>query len=610
MPDPRPVLRVDGLRVETISGADIVDQVAFDVASGEVLALVGESGCGKTSTALALFSYVRPGTRIAAGSVVLDGTDLLQLSSSIRRQTCGSQITYVPQDPNTSLNPRHRIDAQISEVLTAHGTDKAAATAITAEIARRVGLDDPALLRRYPFELSGGQQQRVAIAMALACRPKVVVLDEPTTGLDVNTQARVLDLLKELARTSGAAFVYVTHDLAVVDAIANHVAVMYSGRIVEAGPRAQVLYHPAHPYTAMLVESVPRLSVRRQLTGIAGTALAPGSRPPGCFFAPRCPAASERCSVTFPPISHVDDNHLVRCWHAQPAAGFTNKLRDALTPSSAAAPLVAVEGLVASYGPKQARKTVVRDVSFALARGECLAVVGESGSGKSTIGRCIAGLHQPDGGTIRLNDGVLAPTATARRQEQRQAIQIIFQNPERSLNPNETVDIAIQRPLRLFGVADYAARRQQAAALLGQVRLPGKMLDRYPRELSGGEKQRVAIARALAAHPSVLLCDEITSSLDVSTQAAIVALLEELKAGGLALLFITHNLALVHSIADRILVLESGEIRELGVASEVIGHPSHRYTKTLMSAAPELGRGSQASPFLRLVPNDRIEVPR
>ena len=610
MSDREAVLIVDRLRVETSAGADIVDEVAFNVASGEVLALVGKSGCGKTSTALALLGYARPGTRIAAGSIRLAGIDLLLLRSAARRRICGSEISYVPQDPNASLNPRHRVDAQISEVLTAHGSRPAAAAKMTAKIAERVGLADASLLRRYPFELSGGQQQRVAIAMALAARPKVVVLDEPTTGLDVNTQGRVLHLLNELARSSGAAFVYVTHDLAVVDAIASHVAVMYSGRIVESGPRSEVLYRPAHPYTQLLVDSVPRLSIRRQLTGIAGAALAPGYRPVGCFFAPRCPIASERCGVAFPPETQMDDHHLVRCWHAKPTSSSSDPERPAVNATPAVVPrLLTVEGLVAGYGPRHARKDVVHGISFALGKGECLAVVGESGSGKSTIGRCIVGLHHPDRGTIKLNDALLAPTATGRQQDQRRAIQIIFQNPERSLNPNETVDIAIQRPMRLFGVTDYATRRRQATALLDQVRLSDRMLDRYPRELSGGEKQRVAIARALAAHPSVLLCDEITSSLDVSTQAAIVALLDELKAGGLALLFITHNLALVHSIADRILVLESGEIRELGVASQVIGQPSHRYTRNLVAAAPELGRGPQTA-TLRLVTGDRMEVPR
>jgi len=587
-----PLLVVEDLRIETARGADIVDEVCFAVCPGEVLALVGESGCGKTSTALALLGHARPGTRIAAGSVRLEGRDLLRLGSVARRRSRGAQIAYVPQDPAASLNPRQRIGLQIAEVLVVHGTNPALATRIVSDLVQRVGLsDDTAFLRRYPFELSGGQQQRVAIAMALACGPRVVVLDEPTTGLDVTTQARVLELLRELSRVSGAAFVYVTHDLAVVDVIASRVAVMYAGRIVEEGPRAKVLHQPAHPYTALLIASVPHLAARRHLSGIAGTAPEPRSRPVGCFFAPRCPLASDSCRAEFPPVTRIESGHLVRCWHAaeRVALACTTAVGDRSL-RELPAPLLAVDGLTAAYGRRALRRPVVRGVSFSLDEGECLAVVGESGSGKSTIGRCIIGLHRPEAGVISLLGSPLAPVASERRHSERRAIQLIFQNPERSLNPNETIGAAIQRPLRLFDLAGQRTERAQAADLLDRVRLPKAMLDRYPRELSGGEKQRVAIARALAAQPSLLLCDEITSSLDVSTQAAIIALLEELRDASLALLFITHNLALVRSIADRILVLEAGEIRELGTAAQVIEHPTHQYTRDLIAAAPELGR--------------------
>jgi peptide/nickel transport system ATP-binding protein len=419
-----------------------------------------------------------------------------------------------------------------------------------------------------------------------------MVLDEPTTGLDVTTQARVLDLLAELGRTSGAAFVYVTHDLSVVDFIATAVAVMYAGRIVEAGPREEVLYRPAHPYTALLIDSVPRLRARSQHKGIAGTAPAPHRRPTGCHFAPRCPLADDRCRTSFPPAAQVDQRRLVCCWRpSQQGISCSPLAYDSRSPSIGRAGVLRVEGLAAYYGEKP-RRTVLRDIGFTLDAGKCLSVVGESGSGKSTLARCIAGLHAPEAGGVRLDGDLLAPTAALREHRQRQAIQIIFQNPERSLNPNETVVHAIRRPLRLFGLAGRGDERARAAAMLDQVRLPASALDRYPRELSGGEKQRVAIARALAAEPAVLLCDEITSSLDVSTQAAIMALLEELKAGGLALLFITHNLALVHAIADRVLVMKGGEVRESGPASQVIARPQHPYTQALLAAAPELGHGA------------------
>lgn len=586
-----PVLVVDRLRVETANGADIVADISFAVEPGEVLALVGESGCGKTSTALALLGHERPGTRLAGGAVVLGGQDLLRLSPTALRRVRGKRISYVPQDPTASLNPRHHIGGQIAEVLRVHGTDAGSAAHTVRDLLERMHLPTGAdFVRRYPFELSGGQQQRVAIAMALACKPLVVVLDEPTTGLDVTTQARILDLLRELSAESGAGFVYVTHDLAVVDTIADRVAVMYAGRIVESGVREYVFRRPAHPYTALLLESVPRLSVRRQLVGIAGTAPAPGARPRGCFFAPRCPLAVERCRQDVPPITEAGPDHAVRCWRASEAVMLalpaTGSRSEAAAPPSV--PLLTIEALAASYGKVRRGRAVLHGVSLSVAAGECLAVVGESGSGKSTLGRCIVGLHRPDAGEIRLNGARLAPFATGRTRAERQAIGIVFQNSDRSLNPREAVGDAVARPLRLFGLVDRGGERGQVAGLLERVRLPASARDRYPRELSGGEKQRVAIASALAARPSLLICDEITSSLDVSIQAAIVELLDALRQDGLTLVFITHNLALVNSIADRVLVLEAGEVREVGETAAVIGKPAHRYTRQMLAAAPDL----------------------
>ena len=589
---PGPILVVEGLRVEMASGADIVDQVSFTVRSGRVLALVGESGCGKTSTALALLGHARAGTRLAAGAVTLGGRDILRLTPAQLRHERGARIAYVPQDPSASLNPRHRVGDQIAEVLRTHGGGKEEAARRVRALAEQVRLpSDDAFLRRYPFELSGGQQQRVAIAMAVACAPLAVVLDEPTTGLDVTTQARVLDLVRDLSKQTGAAFVYVTHDLAVVDTIADDVAVMYAGRMVEYGPRERVFRSPAHPYTALLLSAVPRLAIRRHLTGIAGTAPAPGTRPTGCFFAPRCPVAIDRCRDAFPPEVSLETGHLARCWQA---ATYTPPASTALALSGAPrAPdqtLLAVDRLVASYGRGAGRRAVLHGATFALAAGECLAVVGESGSGKTTLGRCVVGLHRPDAGAVTLHGAPLARVASERPRAQQQAIGIVFQNPDRSLNPRETVGDAIARPLRLYTTENGAARRGHAAELLSRVRLPTSALDRYPRELSGGEKQRVAIARALAASPSLVICDEITSALDVSIQAAIVELLGELRRDGLALLFITHNLALVNSIADRVLVLEAGEVRECGATAQVISRPEHRYTRALLAAAPELSR--------------------
>jgi oligopeptide/dipeptide ABC transporter ATP-binding protein len=583
------VLQVSSLRVETIAGDAIVDDVAFELTRGEVLALVGESGCGKTTTALALMGHARSGARIAAGSVTLGATSVISSRSARLRDIRGEQIAYVPQDPAGALDPRLRIGAQIAEAMTAHGSARARALARVTMLAESVGL--PAtreFLRRYPFELSGGQQQRVAIAIALACDPLVIVLDEPTTGLDVTTQARVLELLRGLRHVQGAAFVYVTHDLAVVNELADRVAVMYAGRIVEIGAREDVLRRPAHPYTALLMGAIPRLAARTRLTSINGTAPAPGMRGQGCSFAPRCPLVIPACVERFPDEVAVAPLHTARCLRP-------SELRvaaSASTPVERGAelvPLLAVTAMRASHHGTE----VLSGVDLAVTRGECVALVGESGSGKTTLGRCIAGLHRPDAGSLTLDGAPLAAHARDRTQEQRRAVQIVFQNPDRSLNPARTVADQVSRPLRLFGFSSARNARDGAAELLERVRLPISKLDRYPRELSGGERQRVAIARALAASPSLLICDEITSALDVSIQAAIVEVMEGLREDGLTLLFITHNLALVRSVADQVVVLKAGAIRERGAVSQVIDNPEDQYTRELISAAPDLAPASQ-----------------
>jgi peptide/nickel transport system ATP-binding protein len=582
-----PVLDVKNLRIETNAGAEIVSGISFAVRRGEVFGLVGESGSGKTSTALALLGHARRGTRLTAGSVRVENSDLLALPPAALRKIRGARIAYVPQDATAGLNPRHRIGRQVEEVLIAHGKPISAVESLVV----RVHLpSDSNFLRRYPFELSGGQQQRVAIAMALSCQPAVLVLDEPTTGLDASTQAHILALLRELGSQTGAAFVYVSHDLAVVSQFAHRVGVMYAGRLVEVGGRAGVFGTPGHPYTSLLLASVPRLSQARALTGISGSAPPPGQRPNGCSFAPRCPAAIPRCVDEFP-LEAARGDQVVYCWRAWEFAANAVDKPGASTAAVAPAELLTAEAISASYRHSGRRFQVLSDVSFSVKAGGCLAIVGESGSGKTTLGRCIAGLHRPDGGTVRLGGRSLAAHVTNRTSSARREMQIVFQDPERSLNPRQAVQEIIGRPLRFFGFArDGATEREQVAHLLERVRLPLEMFDRYPRELSGGEKQRVAIARALAARPSLLVCDEITSSLDVSIQAAIMAVLEDLRRDGLALLFITHNIALIRSIAESVLVLERGTVREYGRTDDVLGRPAHPYTRELVASIPDLGR--------------------
>ena len=586
---PGPGLEVSGLRVETRAGPPVVDEVSFVLRPGEAMGLVGESGSGKTTVALALLGYARPGLRIAGGTVSIGGENILRLSGPELRAVRGRRVSYVPQNAGQALNPSMRIGQQVAGLMDAHLPEGASGAAVAAAL-RRVSLPaDPEFGRRYPHQLSGGQQQRLALAMAFACRSEVVVLDEPTTGLDVMTQGRILAELSRLGRETGTGVVFVSHDLAAVAAVAGRVAVMYGGRIVEEGPTGQVIAAPVHPYTAGLVASVPVHTRRDQLTGIPGTAVGVADRPAGCPFAPRCPAATSACTQQMPPATEVAAGRLVRCWHWLQAPPAVRPARPAGPAMAGRAALLDVRALTAGYGRRRPESVAVRDVSFAIRPAECLALVGESGSGKSTIARAVIGLHPPMSGEITFAGSALAARARDRDREARRRIQIVFQDPHDSLNPRRTVADAIARPLALFGDGPRAGARAEVMALLERVRLPGRLAESYPAELSGGERQRVAIARALAARPDLLLCDEVTSALDVSVQAAVLDLLGSLQRElGLALLFITHDLGVVSSVADRVLVLERGRVREEGTVGAVLDHPASSYTRELIAAVPRL----------------------
>jgi peptide/nickel transport system ATP-binding protein len=579
-----PVLRVDGLRAELDSGDAVVEDVSLAVRPGEILGVVGESGSGKTTTALALLGYARPGVRLVAGSVEVAGHQLLGVPERIARAGRGRLISYVPQDPSASLNPSLRVGDAVGDMIRAHAG--AASRSSAAEALARVGLPaDNAFARRYPHQLSGGQQQRVAIAAALVCEPPVVVLDEPTTGLDVVTQARILEEVDRLRRAVGVAIVYVSHDLAVVATIADRIAVMYAGRIVEEGPAAAVLRAPRHPYTLGLLASIPDPVSPRQLTAMPGVAVGVGDHPNGCAFAARCPQRPARALEEMPPLEDIGGGHRVRCFEWRRTPALERVPRPVADPRAAAAPLLAVRSLHATHPGVVAAE----DVTFEVARGECVALVGESGSGKTTIARAIAGLHPPSGGAILLDGTPLAPSAGRRPRDARRRIQLVFQNPNDSLNPRHRVRDSIARPAMLLRRLSAAVAAQEAAAALERVRLPARLGARYPGELSGGERQRVAIARALAAHPELLVCDEITSALDVSVQAAVLELLRTLRAElGLAMLFITHDLGVVASVADRVLVLERGAVREEGRVERVLTDPRDDYTRRLVAAAPRV----------------------
>jgi peptide/nickel transport system ATP-binding protein len=590
-----PAVVVEGLRIEVRdAGHDIVDDISFTIAPGEVLGLVGESGSGKTTAGLALLGHTRRGAVITGGSVRIGDQDILTLGPTARRRLRGRVVSYVPQDPAAALNPALRIGTQLMEVLEEHdfGGSGRERRERVAEMMREVALpDESRYLRRYPHELSGGQQQRIGLAMAFACRPRVIVLDEPTTGLDVTTQAHVLDTVRELASLHGTAALYVSHDLAVVATLAGRVAVMYAGRIVEVGPAETLFRAAAHPYTCRLVAAIPHLSGRRALVGIPGRAPSPGQRPFGCFFAPRCTFAEERCNTEMPPLRSLAGAHLVRCLRAEavlesPRPG-SGRIEDGPAAAQAADAVLSLRDMCAGYGGR----TVVHDITLEVAPRECLALVGESGSGKTTLARSIAGLHHDRTGEILLRGEPLALTSRGRPREVRRAIQYVFQNPYGSLNPRRTIGQIVRQPIDLFGGVDDPDAR--VGEMLERVSLTARYADRFPDQLSGGERQRVAIARALVCGPSVLVCDEVTSALDVSVQAAIVELLAELQRDlGLAMLFVTHNLPLVRSIAGRVAVMSSGRIVELGTVESVIHSPADEYTRRLLADTPTLESAS------------------
>lgn len=568
-----------------------VADVNLTVLAGRVLGLVGESGSGKTTVALSLLGYVRRGLERVRGAVLLDGTDLFTLSESQLRPLRSTRLAYVPQDPASALNPARRVGPQLAEVLDLYA-DGEARRARQSEVLREVGLPDgESLLNRYPHQLSGGQQQRLVLAMAFACKPALVVLDEPTTSLDVSTQRQVLETVRSLCSLNGVAAVYVSHDLAVVTGLADDLAVMYAGRVIEAGATAKVFGQPMHPYTQRLLAAVPSVEGRRELRGLDGTPPRPGHRPEGCAFAPRCSRRQEICDRERPRADSVE-GRLVECFFPQSLStsavmGEAKRQWPVATEST----LLAVDGLSSSYRGHQ----VLRDVGLSVRSGGCTAIVGESGSGKTTLARCIVGLHAEWSGSITLDGQRLAHISRQRPQELRRDVQYIFQNPYTSLNPRRTIGSALAEPLRYFFGGAVRDLDDRVASALETVSLPASVSAKYPYQLSGGERQRVAIARALIVEPRVVVCDEVTSSLDVSTQAIIVELLWQLRVKrNLTMLFITHNLALVRSIGDDCVVLRDGEIVESGPVERVLEHPEHAYTVGLMADSIQPKRASDA----------------
>ncbi|VCU70824.1 Oligopeptide transport ATP-binding protein OppD [Pigmentiphaga humi] len=625
---PAAMLEVRGLDVRLDSDHGVVhavDALGLTIARGETFALVGESGCGKSMTALALLRLLPDAGRIERGQTVLEGTDLNRLPESRMRGVRGGRVGIIFQEPSTSLNPVMRVGEQIVETIVAHTALRgAAARAKAVEWLRRVGIPEPERrIDDYPFQLSGGQKQRVMIAIALAAEPELLIADEPTTALDVTIQAQILDLLRALQAELGMAMMLITHDLGIVRSMAHHVALMYAGQIVETAPAKEFFSRPRHPYARLLFGALPTMARR----GMHLAAI-PGSVPPlnqifgGCRFAQRCPAHASECDAAPPPLLPDGPHHAVRCVRLAQIDALEGGRQQAVLPDAEAAaagtalpeaeapqpqdagrpaagePLLEVRELKVHFPIRKGvlRRTVgwikaVDGVDLALHAGRTLALVGESGCGKTTTGKAL--LRLLDGvasvsGQARLSGQDLLGARARRLKALRRNIQIIFQDPYASLDPRMRVGEILDEGLGSLR-PDLDARTRQAAAarLLDQVGLRPEARDRYPHEFSGGQRQRIAIARALAVEPRLLVCDEPTSALDVSVQAQILNLLHALQRDlGIAYLFITHNFGVVEYLADDIAVMQGGRIVEAGPAERVLTRPDHAYTRRLLDAVP------------------------
>jgi peptide/nickel transport system ATP-binding protein len=578
---------VRGLSVATDAGSEVVSDVSFSIDEGEIVGLVGETGSGKTTVGLSLLGHSRPGLQHTSGRVLVGDRSVLGLAAADLRALRGAVVAYVPQDPGASLDPSFPIGDQLGEMLAVHGVRgrEERRQRIRQTLERADLPSDDGFVRRYPHQISGGQQQRVAIAMAFSCHPRLVIMDEPTTGLDVATEARILETVRALRDEHRAAILMVSHDLAMLCDVAERLLVMYAGRIVETAPVETFMKAPRHPYTLGLLDAVPDPSGAHDLVGIPGRSPTISERGASCDFAPRCRFAIAECKSRTPDLIPIGPTHEARCLRLEEIGAQLRQrppLRAVRPAPVRPDPLVEISIGSARHG----RARVLDDVKLALHAGTCLALVGESGSGKTTLARCLAGLHSDYDGRMAFRGQPLARSTRQRPRELLRSIQYVFQNPYSSLNPRRSVGELVAQPLQLFRGLARAPLRREVDASLERVGLMPEYQSRYPHELSGGERQRVALARALAAAPSVLICDEITSALDVSVQASIINLLRDLQSNGdLAMLFITHDLQLVRSVAQEVAVLQRGRVVEAGPIGGVLSNPQHPYTQSLLAAS-------------------------
>ena len=594
-----------GFRSQKGKEISILRNVTTNIKKGETVGIVGESGSGKSTLALAMMGYVKHGLFTMSGECLFNSLNLLDLSNNELEKIRGRKIAMIPQNAGQSLTPNLKIGYQIEEALKLHtNLNENERKNRISELLNNVRLPSPDVMAlRYPHELSGGQQQRVAVAMALAGNPELLLLDEPTTGLDVTTQAHVLELLKDIAKDTGTSMVYVSHDLGAIAQVCDRVIVMYAGEIVLEGPVRKILKEPIHPYTNGLLKSIPKLSLEGLPESMPGAQPQPGHIGEGCSFYDRCNISDEKCKTKTPDLEFLSEiDTSVRCFNYKKVIINQNKniqLKNLDEKNIENNEILSLSDVSISYAKQSFldqlfnkltdSNPTVKDINININKGETIALVGESGSGKSTILKSIAGLLKTKDGNINFaQNRKLSEDLKNRSSDDLRAIQLIFQNPDESLNPNHTVEQILSQPLKLYFGLKEDKLKKNIIELLEKVRLGEFYMTRYPRQLSGGEKQRIAVARAFAAKPEIILCDEVTSALDVSVQAAVLDLLKKLKDDfGTTYIFVSHDLAVVKAISDRVAVLYQGRLCEIGPSKNVYKFPSHPYTEVLLGAVLE-----------------------
>ena len=615
-----PTLELRNLEVAyTVRGIDrqVLRGVSFLIAPGEAYGLVGESGCGKSTAAFAAMRYLPRNGKITNGSILFEGKDIVDINDDEVAKLRRSAISMVYQNPATALNPTIRIGKQIAEVFELNGVSSSDAMMMAEQALTRVQIADPArVLRRYAHQLSGGMAQRVVIAMALASNPRLLVMDEPTTGLDATVEAEVLDLVRELRRDTGTAVLFISHNLGVIRNMCDRVGVLYAGALVEQGATSELFLNPSHPYTVGLLRCIPRGGLHKstdRLDTIPGTPPALGTNFDGCVFAARCSLADDKCRTQLPEMVTINGSHVARCFHSDKAGSMPRSIEQIDYASQSTGhkaqvgdTLLNISHLSKVFNQDGSKVRVINDVSLTLGVGETLGLVGESGSGKTTIAKLVLGLTPPEeGGVVTLDGKGLAKTLNRRDVTDVGAMQIVFQNPDQALNRRHSVTRIVSRAVERLRKFSLTAAIERAHQLLSGMRVDASLHSVRPVQLSGGLKQRVAIARAFAGAPQIVVCDEPTSALDVSVQAAILNLLVDLqKKDQTSFIFISHDLGVVRYISDKIAVLYLGRVVEFGSSQRVFSGPFHPYTEALLSSVPNIdGSTRKRIPLTGVVPS-------